>query len=445
MQHRSKSNMKTILLPFFISLSVVMLLGFVVIFVGLYQQGKLPGLEQHDENQQTASDETGDVRQTTSMNSLAEEISEEDPYHKKNQSGTTQGTENDHPKGVTPVGRYGAELANPAYMEENHIFALETASGSEITFTFAGDILFDPGYSVMNALRQNDYRLSACISENVLQVMRDADVMMVNNEFPYSDRGQPLEDKAFTFRAPTESVRFLKEMGVDIVSLANNHAYDYGKDAFLDTLQTLEAENVLYVGAGRNKEEAQRTVYYIANDMKIAIVSATQIEKGDAPNTIGATDDNPGVFRCWNNQELLEQVRMAKANSDFVIVYIHWGTESQTETDWAQDQQAPEIVEAGADIVIGDHPHCLQKIDLVNGVPVIYSLGNFWFNSKTLDTCLFSLTLDDSGIKRMQFIPCIQSGCRTSMQEGAEKQRVIDFMNSISDKVTIDEDGFLSY
>ena len=445
MQHRSKSNMKTILLPFFISLSVVMLLGFVVIFVGLYQQGKLPGLEQHDENQQTASDETGDVRQTTSMNSLAEEISEEDPYHKKNQSGTTQGTENDHPKGVVPVGRYGAELANPAYMEENHIFALETASDSEITFTFAGDILFDPGYSVMNALRQNDYRLSACISENVLQVMRDADVMMVNNEFPYSDRGQPLVDKAFTFRAPTESVRFLKEMGVDIVSLANNHAYDYGKDAFLDTLQTLEAENVLYVGAGRNKEEAQRTVYYIANDMKIAIVSATQIEKGDAPNTIGATDDNPGVFRCWNNQELLEQVRMAKANSDFVIVYIHWGTESQTETDWAQDQQAPEIVEAGADIVIGDHPHCLQKIDLVNGVPVIYSLGNFWFNSKTLDTCLFSLTLDDSGIKRMQFIPCIQSGCRTSMQEGAEKQRVIDFMNSISDKVIIDEDGFLSY
>ena len=445
MQHRSKSNMKTILLPFFISLSVVMLLGFVVIFVGLYQQGKLPGLEQHDENQQTASDETGDVRQTTSMNSLAEEISEEDPYHKKNQSGTKQGTENEHPKGVVPVGRYGAELANPAYMEENHIFALETASDSEITFTFAGDILFDPGYSVMNALRQNDYRLSACISENVLQVMRDADVMMVNNEFPYSDRGQPLVDKAFTFRAPTESVRFLKEMGVDIVSLANNHAYDYGKDAFLDTLQTLEAENVLYVGAGRNKEEAQRTVYYIANDMKIAIVSATQIEKGDAPNTIGATDDNPGVFRCWNNQELLEQVRMAKANSDFVIVYIHWGTESQTETDWAQDQQAPEIVEAGADIVIGDHPHCLQKIDLVNGVPVIYSLGNFWFNSKTLDTCLFSLTLDDSGIKRMQFIPCIQSGCRTSMQEGAEKQRVIDFMNSISDKVIIDEDGFLSY
>lgn len=445
MQHRSKSNTKRILLSFFISLSVVMLLGFAVIFAGLYQQGKLPGLEKNDEKQLAASKEEKTVSQAASMNALAEAISEEDPYHKKNQQGAAQDIKSDDLKGVVPVGRYGAELANPTYMEENHIFALETASDSEINFTFAGDILFDPGYSVMNTLRQNDYQLSACISENVLQVMRGADLMMVNNEFPYSDRGAPLEDKAFTFRAPTESVRFLKEMGVDIVSLANNHAYDYGKDAFLDTLTTLEKENVLYVGAGRNKKEAQRTVYYIANDKKIAIVSATQIEKGDTPNTIGATDENPGVFRCWNNQELLEQVRIAKDNSDFVIVYIHWGTESQTETDWAQDQQAPEIVEAGADIIIGDHPHCLQKIDLVGGVPVVYSLGNFWFNSKTLDTCLFTLTLDHDGIKRMQFIPCTQSGCRTSMLEGAEKQRVIDFMNSISGQVTIDEDGFLHY
>ena len=445
MQHRIKPNTKRILLSFLISLSVVMLLGFAVIFIGLYRQDNLPFLKVSQEKEVTASEEEQNVSQATSMNALAEAISEEDPYHKKNQQEAGQGVANDDLTEQLPAGKYDDVLADSAYMEENHIFPLETASDGEINFTFAGDILFDPGYSVMNTLRQNEYELSACITENVLQVMRDADVMMVNNEFPYSDRGAPLEEKTFTFRAPTESVRFLKEMGVDIVSLANNHAYDYGKEAFLDTLTTLENENILYVGAGRNKKEAQRTVYYIANDKKIAVVSATQIEKGDTPNTIGATDENPGVFRCWNNQELLEQVRIAKDNSDFVIVYIHWGTESQTETDWAQDQQAPEIVEAGADIIIGDHPHCLQKIDLVNGVPVVYSLGNFWFNSKTLDTCLFTLTLDENGIKRMQFVPCTQSGCRTSMLEGTEKQRVINFMNSISTQVTIDEDGFLQY
>ena len=128
MQRRSKSNMKGILLPFFISLSVVMLLGFVVIFVGLYQQGKLPGLEKNDEKQQIASDETEEVRQTASVNSLAEVLSEEDPYHKKNQIEVEQGTENGDREESVPVGKYGEVLANPAYMEENHIFALETAS-----------------------------------------------------------------------------------------------------------------------------------------------------------------------------------------------------------------------------------------------------------------------------------------------------------------------------
>ena len=181
------------------------------------------------------------------------------------------------------------------------------------------------------------------------------------------------------------------------------------------------------------------------NNMKIAFVSATQIEKGDYPDTIGATVDSPGVFSWWNVEKIFQVVAEAKANSDFVIVYIHWGTENQEGTDWAQDEQAPQIVAAGADLIIGAHPHILQKIDVIDGVPIIYSLGNFWFNSKTIDTGIVKVTLTEEGLQSYQFIPCLQSGCKTTLLTGTEKERVLNKMQAMSGRVQIDSEGYVTW
>lgn len=307
-----------------------------------------------------------------------------------------------------------------------------------------GDILFDDHYAITGPVRA-DGDISKGVLPEVIERMQAADVMMLNNEFAYSNRGTPLEGKQFTFRARPETVSYLTDMGVDIVSLANNHAYDYGPDALTDTLDTLREAEIPYVGAGRNIDEARKPVYYIVGDLKIAFVSATQIERLDTPDTKEATADSPGVFRCWNGDKLLETVQEADRNSDFVVVYVHWGTENQAELDWAQLKQAPELVGAGADLIIGDHPHCLQPIGVIRGVPVIYSMGNFWFNSKTLDTGLVEVVIDESGIVSYQFIPCLQSGCRTALLEGAEKERVLGYLRSISEGVQIDADGFVSW
>jgi poly-gamma-glutamate synthesis protein (capsule biosynthesis protein) len=336
-------------------------------------------------------------------------------------------------------------LEDTEYMTENNIYAKEANDPEQVTLTFAGDILFDANYAVMSTLLQNGGNLENAIAPDLLQEMRDADILMINNEFPYSDRGTPLADKQFTFRAKPSTVSYLDDMGVDLVALANNHAYDYGEDAFLDTLDTLENAGIPYVGAGRNLDEASRPVYYIINNMKIAFISATQIEKNDNPDTKGATDTSAGVFRCWNGEKLLETIENAKENSDYVIVYLHWGTENETDIDWAQAKQASEVAEAGADLIIGDHPHCLQPIDVVNGVPVIYSLGNFWFNSKTVDTCLVTVTLNGDGIQGCRFIPCLQSGCKTTLLQGSEKERVLAYMRNISPGVQIDGDGYISW
>ncbi len=339
--------------------------------------------------------------------------------------------------------KYADVLNDPAYMVENNIYAKDAADPTQVSVAFAGDILFDPGYAVMSKLQQNGGQISAGIAPDLIEEMRSADIMVLNNEFPYSDRGTPTPEKQFTFRARPQTVSYLGDLGVDLVSLANNHAYDYGETAFLDTMDTLAQAGIAYVGAGRNLQEARRPVYYIINNMKIAFVAATQIERLDNPDTKGATDTSAGVFRCWNGDNLLETVREARQNSDFVIVFLHWGTENQDTIDWAQEKQAPEVVEAGADLIIGAHPHCLQQISMVNGVPVVYSLGNFWFNSKTVDTGMVKVVLNENGLQSLQFIPCLQSGCKTSLVQGEEKRRILNYMRGLSGSVQIDDDGYV--
>lgn len=340
--------------------------------------------------------------------------------------------------------RYGAVLADEAYMKENRIVPWQAGSKEEVTLGFTGDILLDDAYAVMVKFLSRGGAIEEGISEELLDRMRNTDIMVINNEFPYTDRGTPTEGKAFTFRADTNMVSYLNDMGADVAIIANNHTYDFGEIGLLDTLDTLEEAGVFGIGAGRNIKEASAPLYFIVNDIKIALVAATQIERLENPDTKGATESCPGVFRCLNPAKLYETVRMAKENSDFVIVCVHWGTENQAEADWAQLDQAPGIANAGADLIIGDHPHCLQGITYCGDTPVLYSLGNFWFSSKTLDTGMVRVAVDKDGLKSLQFIPAIQSGCRVDMVHGEEKERILAYMRELSPGVVIDADGFVS-
>ena len=325
----------------------------------------------------------------------------------------------------------------------------ETEPPKPVVMRFAGDILFDSRYAVMASLLERTGGkpvAEQAFDEAALSLMRDADIFMVNNEFPYSLRGTPLPEKQYTFRADPAYAALLAEMGADIVSLANNHMFDHGEDALLDTLDTLAALNLPFVGAGRNIEEASAAHTFEREGMKITFLSATQIERLGNPDTRGATETLPGVFRCLNDGLLCEKIKEAKASSDIVVAYVHWGTESTEKVDEHQKKLAKNIAEAGADLIIGDHPHVLQGIDTAGGVPVIYSLGNYLFNSNAQDTCLFRAVLDPASaeILSLEFIPCRQEGCRTKVLTGEEKERVIGYMRTQSG-VTIDDEGTVTY
>ncbi len=341
------------------------------------------------------------------------------------------------------VGEATGDVTPEAFEEE----PVPETPGS-VTLTFGGDICFHDPFANMGSLVQRGGSIESCISADLLSEMRQSDICMVNNEFPYSDRGTPTPGKTFTFRSKPENVNLLHEMGVDIVSLANNHAYDHGEAALLDTLDILSNAGVKYVGAGRNLEEASQATYFEVNGVKIAILAATQIERLDTPDTKGATESSAGVLRCFTENELnhfLEVVTQTKDTCDVLVVYIHWGTENTDVLDWAQPYQADLITKAGADIIVGAHPHCLQGLDSVNGVPVIYSLGNYWFNSKPLDTALLKVVVEKDGVKTVQVIAARQENCSTSMLYDSEKQRVLNYLQSLSPNITLDADGVMSW
>ena len=327
---------------------------------------------------------------------------------------------------------------------------LTQADPELITLRFAGDILFDESYAIMASLLQRSGSspdISRAFDGEMLSLMRGADIFMLNNEFPYSLRGAPLQNKQFTFRARPQYASLLKEMGADIVGLANNHVNDHGREAMLDTFDTLDGIGMPFVGAGRDLAEASRVQYFTNGQVKIGIVAATQIERLGNPDTVGATEQSPGVFRCMNPKGLVEKIREADALCDCVIVFVHWGSEGKTETDSWQEDQAVQFAEAGADVIIGAHPHVLQKIVSVRGVPVVFSLGNYLFNSKTLDTGLAEVTLDAATgeVRGLRFIPALQSGCRTVLLSGTEKERVLDSLRKLSKGTTIGEDGSITF
>lgn len=341
----------------------------------------------------------------------------------------------------TEIAAY-SEISESRGSTESYEEAPTEASNQQldITLAFAGDLSLADNYVVMDYYHNEaEEDLANCIDSAYIKRMNDADVMWINNEFCYSNQGSPIPGKAYTFCAAPENVSILKELGVDIVGLANNHVYDFGPEAFADTLATLRGAEIAYVGAGADIKEASAPVYVDVDGYKIAYVAATRAEKNI--KTPEATETSGGVFRCYDNTDYIEKIKEAKANADYVIALPHWGTEHSTILESAQTDGAKEYIDAGADAVIGAHTHCLQGMDFYNGKPIIYSLGNFWFDDYTLDTMLLELHLTgttDHVQVTVEMVPGTQSERVTRMSSTVqERNRIYAYMESISSNIGI--------
>lgn len=329
-------------------------------------------------------------------------------------------------------------------------YVLDKQTDGDIVIDFTGDVSFADGIATTDFMDHQMNGIYDCFSEDLLDEMQSADILMINNEFAYTDRGTALAGKAYTFRANPSRVALMSDLGADIVSVANNHVYDYDEIGLLDTLNTLSLAEMPYVGAGVNLEEAKKPAYFIIGGRKIAIVAATQIER-TLNYTKEATGVEPGVMKCLHPEAFCETIREAKANADFVFVFPHWGTEGNANYGADQVALARAFVEAGADAIIGGHTHCLQTVEYMDDVPIFYSLGNYWFSTTgnmpaTYDTGLAQIHITPEGEIESYFIPCqFDAGVTSELNsEDIAYSNIIDSLNGLSLTAHIDEAGHIS-
>ena len=316
---------------------------------------------------------------------------------------------------------------------------VEPADGS-MTILFSGDVLLSD--HVLNAYSRAG-GISGVLDQGYLSAIQFADYFAVNEEFPFSSRGTQAPDKQYTFRLAPEKVSLFKEMGIDAVTLANNHALDYGTDALLDTCEILDQADILHTGAGKDLDTAKQPVLFEKNGQRVALIGATRvIPKADW----AATKGHPGMLSSYevSVEPLLAQIAECHASGDKVVVLIHWGIERDEMPQEYQRALARRYIDAGVDLVIGSHPHVLQGIEYYKGKPIFYSLGNFVFGSSIPKTMLVQAAFTGDSLS-LQLIPGTSSGGYTRMLTDAEsKTQFYQYLEGISFGVSVGEDGIVS-
>ena len=299
---------------------------------------------------------------------------------------------------------------------------------------FAGDVMFSDPF-----LASYDKSGIAAIADSeMLERMQNADLFVINEEFPFSLRGEAMEDKQFTFRADPKYVEIFQELGVDIATVANNHALDFGRDAFLDTLDTLKSAGITCIGGGYHLSEASAPAVQTIKGQTFAIFGATRVSPSA---TWYASDSQAGLFQTYDATLLNQKIAEAHTEYDHVIVFVHWGIEKNETPEEYQRSLAKGYIDAGADLVVGCHPHVLQGFEYYNDVPIVYSLGNYLFGNRDGDTVLLEASYDSEGAPSIQLVPCKRVGSVLSRIQHPEA--LFQHLTELSFGVTVAEDGTL--
>ena len=326
--------------------------------------------------------------------------------------------------------------------DNNDSVTVVDGNKENVSISFAGDISLADNWEIMPYYKSRGKKIYGVLSEDIVKYMNDTDLMIINNEFSFSDRGTPLANKKYTFRGTPSNVSIYNEIGVDMVTLANNHVYDYGENAFLDTLDTLKDAKMPYIGAGRNSDEAMKAYYFVINGYKISFLNASRAEKFIL--TPEATKKSPGVFRAYNPNPLAQRIKEEKEKSDYVVALLHWGREDSHELEDVILKDGKLYVDSGADLVVGTHAHVLEGMEYYKDKLIAYNLGDFLFSHVSDYTGILTLNLSNNGDMSYKFIPAYQENFKTFYLTGSDADKLYDLMTKWSVNVKIDNNGNVS-
>ena len=325
------------------------------------------------------------------------------------------------------------------------------ASGADSTETVsivaAGDVML--GSWVQNVILENgwDYPF-----RNIDSILTRADIVFANLEAPFGTKDSAAFEKTYTFQVAPDLVKVLTAGKINVVSVANNHIFDFGVEDLFETMTLLNQNNIQYSGAGKNLPEARQPARMEAKGKKIAVACYSLT----FPEEFWATDTTAGT--CFPFDTFFyDDLRKFKAENDLVIVSFHWGGELLQYPKPYQLELAHNAIKVGADLVIGHHPHVVQGIELYRGKMIVYSLGNYIFGSyseSVKESMLLKFYFGTNGLSACKIYPLNVYNKEVEFQPQLlteqNKQTFLEGLNQISlelnnQRSIISHDGWVRF
>lgn len=311
----------------------------------------------------------------------------------------------------------------------------------EDVFYFAGDVFFS------NHIRKSydEGGVEAILDENFRNLFKSSDLNIANLECCITDNDENPDKKTFTFAFPTRYLAGLKKLNVDLFTIANNHILDFGMDALDSTIKELDNLNISHIGAGDTLYDAKKVYIKEIEGKRYAFLAASAVLPSGKWQ---ANESHGGVFNGYEIESVVSEIKFIKPFFDKVIVYMHWGNELEETSNRTQNVFAHMLVDAGADFVIGTHAHTTQEIEYYNGVPIVYSLGNFIYGgqSRNMFICeaTFDYSTDKDGKLRIKIYPGI-SGYKNTREYDTELEveNIYKNLNKKSTTCYVDTDGYV--
>lgn len=305
-----------------------------------------------------------------------------------------------------------------------------------IEIIFVGDVRLDA--SIERAINIHGVEFPFL---HIKEDLSNADYAVLNLETAVTTSNHTFTKK-YNFKSDPVTLKGIKKSGFDLVSLANNHTMDYSEEGLLDTINYLKKYNLYYIGAGGSSTEAYSAHEVEIKGKKIKFLGFSRV----LPDMSWYAQQNkPGLASGYQEDRVIDIIKKENKDSDFVFVYMHWGKERATTPENYQRNYAKSMIDAGADAIIGSHPHVLQGFEYYNNRLIVYSLGNFLFpdyvQGKTADTGILTLYIFDKTI-RASFKPLYIQDNQIIKKDDAYENAQFKYLQDISFDITIN-DGFI--
>lgn len=310
-----------------------------------------------------------------------------------------------------------------------------------VTISFVGDVFASDR---MYSNYMNNGGLTGVVSQKVLDVFQGSDIMVANHEYCSTDidDSNALSYQIWIEHCKTKNEFIFGELGIDVAGMANNHAFDYGTQGFLDTLDGLDKMGIMYVGAGRDYKDATEAKVMEVGDKSVAFFASNKVI-----TRVDWIVDNskPGMngLYTWSDTytTMIENIKEAAETNDLVVVMLHFGTEKTNQHTPDQTTFARACIDAGADIIIGHHAHVLQGIEYYGDGVIFYNLGNFLFSNYVSETMVVTVTLERDNSYSLSILPCQSS---TYYTKDVTTSTVFDILNQYSVNAKVNSDGTVS-